>query len=73
MIVEGTNEDIRREKKDVSRLRESRQRDKEEKEWGIKVTSVSMVEELGRRESKEARAKLKEHNEIWGDWDTLKM
>lgn len=44
----------------------SRQKNKEEKEGGkIKVTPMSMIEELRRRESEEARAKLNEYEEIW--------
>lgn len=49
-----------------SRWSGSRQGNKEEKEGGkIKVTPVSVTEELGRRESKAVRAKLKDYEEIW--------
>lgn len=44
------------------------QKYKEKREGGrIKVTPVSVMEELGRRESKEAREKLKEYKEIWAE------
>lgn len=65
---------MKTEKKAGTILSGCRQRNKEEKEGGkIKVTPVSVTEELGRRESKGATAKLKEYEEIWGDKETLMM
>lgn len=53
-MKEKITEDMMRQKEAGSRLSESEQRNKEEKERGkIKVTPVSVTEEFGRGEGKE--------------------